>query len=72
MADGKAARDKDSSIKDIYSYFTTVRDPETGELALTPDDVRRNTGNFIIAGKYHSIFQDLVLKTDLARFRYNR
>ncbi len=54
MASSKAAREKDPSIKDVFGMFTNARDPDTGELALTPLDVRRNTGNFIVAGTYLS------------------
>ena len=50
MASSYALREKDPSIKDVFSLFSTARDPDTGELALAPLDVRRNTGNFIIAG----------------------
>ncbi|KAE9367264.1 cytochrome P450 [Stipitochalara longipes BDJ] len=41
---------KDPSIKDVFGLFSSARDPDTGELALAPLDVRRNTGNFIVAG----------------------
>lgn len=50
MSSSKAARVKDPSIKDVFGYFSNVKDPDTGKLALGPDDVRRNTANFIIAG----------------------
>lgn len=50
MASSKAAREKDSSVKDVWGLVINARDPETGELALKPDIVRRNTANFIIAG----------------------
>lgn len=50
MASSKALREKDPSIKDYFSFFSSVRDPDTGELALRPKDVRRNTSNFIVAG----------------------
>ncbi|KUJ22174.1 cytochrome P450 [Mollisia scopiformis] len=50
MASSKAARIEDPSIKDVFGFFSSVKDPNTGELALTPDSVRRNTANFIIAG----------------------
>jgi len=43
--------EKDPSIKDVFGLFSSAVDPDTGELALAPLDVRRNTGNFIIAGK---------------------
>jgi hypothetical protein len=43
--------EKDPSIKDVFGLFSSARDPDTGELALAPLDVRRNSGNFIIAGK---------------------
>lgn len=50
MTSSRAAKAADPSLKNVFSFFSEVRDPETGELALTPDDVRRNTANFIIAG----------------------
>ncbi|KAH8651813.1 cytochrome P450 [Tricladium varicosporioides] len=50
MKSSKEAREKDPSIKDVFGIFSEVRDEETGKLALNADDVRRNTGNFIIAG----------------------
>jgi hypothetical protein len=50
MASSRAARVDNPSIKDVFGHFSSVRDPDTGELALGPDDVRRNTANFIIAG----------------------
>jgi hypothetical protein len=49
-----ALKEKDPSIKDVFGLFTDARDPETGELALAPLDVRRNSANFIVAGKYPS------------------
>jgi hypothetical protein len=52
IASSKAARAKDPSIKDVFGFFTSYKDPETGELALSPSDVRRNTSNFIVAGTY--------------------
>lgn len=51
MRDSQAAREKDPSINDVYGYFGSATDPRTGQLLLTPVDVRRNTSNFIIAGK---------------------
>jgi hypothetical protein len=53
MARSEAARDKDPSIKDVFRGVSSVRDPDTGELALSPVDLRRNTGNFIIAGTFY-------------------
>jgi hypothetical protein len=50
MASSKAARENDPSIKDVFGLFSTAKDPDTGELAFGPVDVRRNTGNFIVAG----------------------
>lgn len=55
MASSKAAREKDSSVKDVWGLVINARDPETGELALKPDIVRRNTANFIIAGMYRVV-----------------
>jgi hypothetical protein len=55
MATSKAAREQDPSIKDVFGFFSSARDPDTGELALTHDDVRRNTGNFIIAGMFYTL-----------------
>lgn len=54
MASSKAAREEDPSIKDVWGLVTNARDPESGELALTPAIVRRNTANFIIAGTFYS------------------
>jgi hypothetical protein len=42
--------EKDPSIKDVFGLFSSAKDPDTGELALKPWDVRRNAANFIIAG----------------------
>ncbi|KAH6672026.1 cytochrome P450 [Halenospora varia] len=50
MKSSKEAREKDPGIRDVFGIFSEVRDEETGELALNASDVRRNTGNFIIAG----------------------
>ncbi len=55
MAGRYALKESDPSIKDVFGLFTDARDPETGELALTPLDVRRNSANFIVAGTYFSI-----------------
>jgi hypothetical protein len=52
MERSKITKENDPSIKDVFSLFATAKDPDTGELALKPPDVRRNTGNFIIAGMY--------------------
>lgn len=46
----KAARETDPSIQDVFGYFTTAKDPDTGELALSDKAVGANTINFIIAG----------------------
>lgn len=43
--------EENPSIKDVFGLFSSARDPDTGELALAPLDVRRNTGNFIVAGE---------------------
>ncbi len=53
MAGRYALKENDPSIKDVFELFTDARDPETGELALSPLDVRRNSANFIIAGTSH-------------------
>lgn len=55
MAGRYALKESDPSIKDVFGLFTDARDPETGELALSPLDVRRNSANFIVAGTYFSI-----------------
>jgi hypothetical protein len=52
MEKSRLTKEKNPSIKDVFSVFATAKDPDTGELALKPEDVRRNTGNFIIAGMY--------------------
>jgi hypothetical protein len=52
MESSRAVREKDPSIKDVFGIFNSAKDPETGEPALTPTDVRRNTANFIIAGEF--------------------
>lgn len=52
MAGRYALKESDPSIKDVFGLFTDARDPETGELALSPLDVRRNSSNFIVAGTY--------------------
>jgi hypothetical protein len=54
MASRYALKESDPSIKDVFGLFTDARDPETGELALSPLDVMRNSSNFIIAGTYFS------------------
>ncbi|CZR56731.1 uncharacterized protein PAC_06620 [Phialocephala subalpina] len=50
MSSSKAERVKKYSTKDVFGYFSNVKDPDTGELILRPQDVRRNAANFIIAG----------------------
>jgi hypothetical protein len=52
MAGRYALKESNPSIKDVFGLFTDARDPETGELALSPLDVRRNSANFIVAGTY--------------------
>lgn len=50
MAGRYALKESEPSIKDVFGLFTDARDPETGELSLSPLDVRRNSSNFIVAG----------------------
>ncbi|OWP05009.1 cytochrome P [Marssonina coronariae] len=50
MSSSRAAREADPSINDVFAFFSSVRDQESGELALSADAVRRNCANFIIAG----------------------
>ena len=52
MAGRYALKESNPSIKDVFGLFTDARDPESGELALSPLDVRRNSANFIVAGTY--------------------
>jgi hypothetical protein len=51
MASRYEMSEKDPSIKDVFGLFSFAKDPDTGELALNSLDVRRNSGNFIVAGK---------------------
>jgi hypothetical protein len=65
MASRYALKESDPSIKDVFGLFTDARDPETGELALSPLDVRRNSSNFIIAGTYFSFPPNFRKKTNI-------
>lgn len=56
MASSRAVKEKDPSLKNVFSFFSEYKDPETGELALTHTDVRRNTANFIVAGEFSLIY----------------
>jgi len=75
MESSKSVRVENPSIKDVFGFFTNVRDPDTGELALTPKDVRRNTANFIVAGKFCSVSsppQTVFPDSDVPRLRHDR
>jgi len=57
MASIHAAREKDPSIKDVFGLFSSAKDLDTEELV----SIRRNTGNFIIAGMALILFLSISL-----------